>query len=64
VGRVGNSLCGRASYVYNSLKIATINLDNYCYEKDIEAFGLTLIVLEYVFYLFVDCLTVTMKYFW
>jgi hypothetical protein len=25
------------TYVHNSLKIATINLDNYCYDKDIEA---------------------------
>jgi exonuclease III len=28
---------GTCIYVHNSLKIATINLDNYCYEKDIEA---------------------------
>jgi hypothetical protein len=28
-----------------------------------ELFGLTLIVLEYVFYLFIDRLTVIMKYF-
>jgi hypothetical protein len=28
---------GTCIYVHNSLKIATINLDSYCYEKDIEA---------------------------
>jgi exonuclease III len=28
---------GTCIYVHNSLKIAAINLDNYCYDKDIEA---------------------------
>jgi exonuclease III len=28
---------GTCIYVHNSLKIATFNLENYCYEKDIEA---------------------------
>jgi exonuclease III len=28
---------GTCIYVHNSLKIAAINPDNYCYEKDIEA---------------------------
>jgi hypothetical protein len=28
---------GNCIYVHNSIKVATINLDNYCYDKDIEA---------------------------
>jgi hypothetical protein len=31
---------GTCIYVHNSLKIGTINLDNYCYHKDVEAWCL------------------------
>jgi hypothetical protein len=42
--------------------MTTINLDNYCYDKDMKPvrFVLTWPLLEFVFYLYIDRLTVTM----
>jgi hypothetical protein len=53
---------GTCIYVHNSLKIATINLMIRIL-KPVQ-FVLTWPLLEYVFYLYIDGLTVIMKYFW